>query len=312
MNKRTLLTLICAFILVVVSISPALAQDDDDTPYFPAWDGESRFTMLIMGMDRRPGARDTLRVRTDVMILASIDPQTNSLGLLHIPRDIHLTPAGTGDFIRVNSLLVEGEELQEGYGPYYAMDTIQYNLGMYVDRYVAFDFEAFINIIDALGGIEITTDYTIDDPTYPDMNYGFDPFYLPRGTHTLDGYTALQYARTRHGDNDFVRGLRQLDVIEAVFDRVSGDDMLPYLIGLAPTLLTELQSNIYTDLQLQDMMMLAQFMINIPRENISGNTINLSHNMTYTLPGGTTVYIPDRTNISELLEEVFGENYYLR
>lgn len=310
MKKAILLFLLLSLMIGVLGALPVAAQDEE--PFYPAWDGQSRFTVLVMGMDRRPGARDTLSVRTDVMILVSIDPATQSIGMLHIPRDIHFTPVGTADFIRANTLLVEGEHLQEGYGPYYAMDTIQYNLGIYVDRYVAFDFEAFMAIIDALGGVEITTDYTISDPEYPDMNYGYDPFYLPRGTHLLDGHAALQYARTRHGDNDFVRGLRQLDVIEAVFDKVTGDDMLPYLIGLAPTLLQQLDRNIYTDLRLPDMIQLAQFVVNVPRENIHADTINLSHNMIYTTPNGSNIYIPDRTNIAELLTEVFGPDYYVR
>ncbi|MEQ8672600.1 MAG: LCP family protein [Aggregatilineales bacterium] len=310
MKKAILLILVMILVTGALSVLPAAAQDEE--PFFPAWDGQSRFTILVMGMDRRPGARDTLSVRTDVMILASIDPATQSIGMLHIPRDIHLTPVGTIDFIRANTLMVEGENLQEGYGPYYAMDTIQYNLGIYVDRYVAFDFEAFMTVIDALGGVEITSDYVINDPEYPDMNYGFDPFYLSSGTHLLDGHRALQYARTRHGDNDFVRGLRQLEVIEAVFDKVTGENMLPYLIGVAPTLLSELDRNIYTDLRLPDMIQLAQFMVNIPRENIHADTINLSHNMIYTSPDGSSIYIPDRANIAELLAEVFGENYYTR
>ncbi len=315
MKKPLFLVLLLVIMFGALSVIPALAQDDNTTqeqPYFPAWDGESRFTILIMGMDRRPGARDTLRVRTDVMILLSIDPQTQSIGMLHIPRDIHLVPPNSPNFIRANTLMVEGEELQTGIGPYYAMDTMQYNFGMYVDRFIAFDFEAFIAIIDALGGVEITTTYTINDPEYPDMNYGLDPFFLSRGTHLLDGRTALQYARTRHGDNDFVRGLRQLEVIEAVYERVTGDGMLPYLVGLAPTLLDQLDRNIYTDLQLPDMIQLAQFASNVPFDNIASDTINVSHNMTYTLPSGNSVFIPDRENIDELLVEVFGENYYVR
>lgn len=309
--KKTCFTILLALFLSL-AIMPLAAQTDDDEPFYPVWDGESRFTLLVMGMDRRPNARDTYSVRTDVMILVSIDPQNQRIGMLHIPRDLHLNPPDSGDFIRVNTLMVEGERIQENTGPYYAMDTIQYNLGMFVDRFIAFDFEAFIYVIDALGGVEITTEYSINDPEYPDMNYGYDPFFLPRGTHLLDGRTALQYARTRHGDNDFVRGLRQLQVIEAVFERVTDDNMLPYLIGIAPTLLDDLGRNIYTDLRLPDMIQLAQFAVTVPPENITGDTINLSHNMVYTLPDGRNIYIPDRSNIGELLEEVFGAQYFVR
>lgn len=304
--------LVCLILaLVLLAAAPALAQDDITDPDAPlAWDGQSRFTLLVMGMDRRPGARDTLRVRTDAIMLVSLNPAENSMGILHIPRDIHLTPVGTADFLRVNTLILEGEYLQEGYGPEYAKETIQYNLGMYVDRYLAIDFEAFEYLIDLIGGVEITTTYTIDDPTYPDMNYGFDPFYLPAGTHTLDGHAALQYARTRHGDNDFQRGLRQIQVLEAIHQRVVSEGMFMELVMDAPEILQELDRKYYTDLTLNDMIMLATFMLNTPRENINSGTIDERYNLVYALPDGRQVYIPNRSTIAQLLVELFGEEYY--
>lgn len=311
MRKLLILsTLVGLFIaLGTITIAPITTQAQDDSAL--AWDGNSRFTVLVLGMDRRPGARDTLRVRTDVNILISIDPVNQSVGMLHIPRDFHLTPAGTGDFIRVNTLLLEGEDIAESYGPYYAMETVQYNLGMYVDRYVAFDFEAFISIIDAMGGVEITVEYPIYDPEYPDMNYGFDPLVLEPGTYTFDGETALAYARTRHGDNDFQRGLRQLQVIEAVYERLQDDGVLLSLIPQAQTLFGDLQNNIYTDLEIPDIIQLAQFATSIPRENIASNTLgDEGYYITYATADGRNVFIPDRATITDLLTNTFGENYY--
>ena len=54
------------------------------------------------------------------------------------------------------------------------------------------------------------------------MNYGYDPFYIRAGHQVLDGATALKYARTRHGDNDFQRAQRQQLVMYAVRDRLLG------------------------------------------------------------------------------------------
>ena len=287
-------------ILLFVTI-PSTAQDDYE------WDGERRFTVLIMGMDRRPNARDTLQVRTDVMIVASIDPIERTAGLLHIPRDLHFTPADSDRFIRVNTLVLEGENQQEGYGPYYAMDVTQFNLGMYVDRYVLFDFEAFIHVIDAIGGIEITTNYTINDPTYPDMNYGYDPFYLARGTHQLDGRTALKYARTRHGDNDFERGQRQMQVIQAVQSQVASGDILLDLLPQVPQLLDDLEGKVYTDLSLREMTLLALNAQDI--EALLTGGIDTDYNLVYALPSGNNAYVPDRNKLPDLLISVFGENY---
>ncbi len=301
---RILLVIVC--LLMMVLIVPAAAQEEEPEL---AWDGQNRFTVLVLGMDRRPGESFTLSARTDVIIVVSIDPVEERIGMLHIPRDLHLTPLNSDDFIRVNTLMFEGEQIEEDYGPYYAMDTIQYNLGMYIDRVILFDFEGFIDIVDAVGGIEITTTYTIDDPSYPDMNYGYDPFYLPRGTHLLDGHDALRYARTRHSDNDFARGERQMQVIRAIHEKVATGDSVANLILRAPQLFGALSDNIYTDLTLPDMIQLARYTVGIPQESIYTGSINQEFNMIYTEPGGRNVYIPDREKLVELLQKVFGEHY---
>lgn len=295
--------------------SPFAAQDDNAEPtdieQLPSsWNGEDRFTVLFMGMDRRPNARDTFRTRTDAMLLISIDPGSERIGILHIPRDLHFTPPGTDEFIRVNTLMIAGEDLQEGYGPYYAMDTLQYNLGIYIDRYIALDFEAFITLVDAVGGVEITTTYTINDPTYPDMNYGFDPFLLPAGTHMLDGRTALKFARTRHGDNDFLRGVRQMQLITALHKRIASEGMLPRLMRNAPALLDELERNVYTDLSLGDMVALGRYATRISSEEIYTGSINQEFNLVYSLPEGRNAYIPDRVKLPDLMVSVFGERYF--
>jgi polyisoprenyl-teichoic acid--peptidoglycan teichoic acid transferase len=303
--------LLLAGLFGLTGVDYALAQDvETDEDHIPAWDGQSRFTMLILGMDRRPGARDTLQVRTDTIILASLDPATQSIGLLHIPRDLHLTPPGSDQFVRANTLMLEGEHLQEGYGPYYAMDAVQYNLGIYIDRYVLFDFEAFIELIDALGGVEITITYNISDPTYPDMHFGFDPFFLSAGRHRLDGETALKFARTRHGDNDYMRGVRQMQLLGAIHEQVARSDSLPRLMMQAPQLMQELRHNVYTDLAVQDIIYLAQYASAIPPEHVVTGAINQEHIILYALPGGTRAYIPDRTKLADLMTSVFGENYF--
>ncbi|GAB4513072.1 MAG: hypothetical protein OHK0046_13470 [Anaerolineae bacterium] len=302
MMKRLLLILV----LLMLAL-PTIAQEEEE---LPLWDGQSRLNILVMGMDRRPGARDTLSVRTDAIFLISINPAEERIGILHIPRDLHFVPAGSADFIRVNTLVLEGEDLQEGYGPYYAMETLQYNLGMYIDRYVMFDFEAFITLVDAVDGVTITTRYTIDDPTYPDMNYGFDPFYLPAGTHTLNGRDALRFARTRHGDNDFVRGERQMQVITALQEKLAEGRTLAQLVLQAPTLYEELSHNIYTDLALEEIIRLGQIGVLIPQENVYTGGINLEYNLQYTLPNGQNVYIPDRAALADLMVELFGEDYF--
>lgn len=312
MRLRSLLALALAW-LALTGTAQAQETPPDVNPFNPLvqptrWDGESRFTVLVMGIDRRPDMRDPLAARTDAILLVSFDPRTDSIGILHIPRDLHFAVPNLEQLLRVNTLVMRGEQLQEGYGPYYAMDTIQYNFGMYVDAFVMFDFEGFSALVDAIGGVEISIDYTINDPTYPDMNYGYDPFFLRAGTHTLDGATALKFARTRHGTNDYVRGARQLQLVMAIGEKATRADVLPRLLVAAPDLLAELGRHLLTDIALEDGLQLALMAARVPLENVRTGAINEA-TISYFFQQGGTVAIPDREKIGDLLRSVFGDDY---
>lgn len=272
------------------------------------WDGASRFTVLVMGLDRRPGEQG-LAFRTDTMLLVSMDPFSNSLGVLSIPRDLYVDVPGYSQLQRVNTPMVLGELRQPGYGPQLAMQTVQYNLGIRVHDYVIVDFNAFVRFVDLIGGIEMDIPYPISDPLYPDMNYGYDPFYIRPGRQVLDGSTALKYARTRHGDNDFQRATRQQAVMYAVRDRLFTADALTHLIIQAPTLWTTLSEGVYTGLTLEQIIQLALYLKNIPAENIRTGVINETYTMNWTTPQGAAVLVPDRARLGQLMVEVFGPSY---
>lgn len=281
----------------------------DGTPVeLKPWDGETRFTVLLMGIDRRPGDRSLAHL-TDTMLLISIDPATKRIGVLSIPRDLYVQVPGYSELQRINTAMVLGEIRSPGSGPQLAMQTVQYNLGVRVHEYILLDFRAAIDLVNAIGGIEVTTNYTIDDPYYPDMYYGYDPFYLPAGTHQLDGEQALKYARTRHGDSDLERARRQQEVIFAVRDRVTSLDMLPDLVMQAPALLASLDDNLYTGLDLQEMIELAFFAREVPMENITTGVIDYGYVQDYTTSRGEQVLIPNRASLGGLLSTTFGENY---
>lgn len=273
------------------------------------WNGTSRFTVLLMGLDRRP-EETGLAYRTDTILLVSIDPATNSMGILSIPRDLYVDVPGY-DLQRVNSPMVLGELRQPGYGPSLAMQTVQNNLGIRVHDYLAVDFQAFADFIDVIGGIDIDIPYNISDPLYPDMNYGYDPFYIKAGLQHLDGKTALKYARTRHGDNDFQRAYRQQLVIYAIRERLTNPEMLPQLIINSPTLWETLSDGVYTGLSLDTVIQLALYVKDIPAENIRTGVINEGYVMDYSTADGASVLVPDREKLAELMVEVFGMDYSL-
>lgn len=293
--------------LSLISGSRLRLEDGRDIIIEP-WDGESRFTILLMGIDRRPGETG-LAYRTDTMMLISLEPDTQQIGVLSIPRDLYVPMGGYSSLQRVNSAMVLGELSEEGTGPDLAMRTVQNNLGIRVNDYAAVDFNGFIQFVDLIGGVEIETTYTINDPTFPNMFYGFDPFYLPAGTHQLDGATALKFARTRHGDNDFRRALRQQQVLYAVRDRLLEPGVLAQLIVQSPTLYQQYQDNVSTGLTLDQMIQLMLFVKDIPEENITTGVIDQRYISNYRTSQGAAVLIPNRNRIGELMVEIFGENY---
>lgn len=306
--------LVCCLLLSM----PINAQTQDDDPIQDSfglrelgWDGENRLTAVILGLDRRPSEGLAL-TRTDTIIIASIYPAEEQITLFHIPRDTYLKipsgyKTGSADYIQANTMLMEGERMQEDYGPYWVGDVVACNFGIYIDRYVLLDFEAFIELVDAMGGLKITTLFPISDSTFPDMNFRYDPFYLSAGDHVLNGYDALRYARTRHQDNDLVRGDRQTEVLEAIYDQIQQPDVLAGLLAQAPDLLRSLKRHIETDIMLEDMPQLIQMALSIPRDNIISDTLESAYTI-HTIHEGRNIVIPNPQNIDELMGELFGQD----
>jgi anionic cell wall polymer biosynthesis LytR-Cps2A-Psr (LCP) family protein len=187
------------------------------------------------------------------------------------------------------------------------MQTVEYNLGVYIDHYVMVDFSTVINGINQLGGIDVYVPYNINDPTFPDMDYGFDPLFIAAGQQHFDGLTALKYARTRHQDNDFYRARRQQQVALAVRDKALALG-LPTLIVRAPSLYSQFEQGIRTDLSLQEIIQLAQVIEGIPDENIQNEVLDQNYVSNYLTENGAQVLIPINEAIEPLIRQMFYNN----
>ncbi|HLA42926.1 MAG TPA: LCP family protein [Aggregatilineales bacterium] len=271
------------------------------------WDGQERFTILLMGLDKRPGESGSA-FRTDSMMLVSLDPRTNSIGILSIPRDLYVEVPYQG-LHRVNAAYVIGELEQPGGGPTAAMQAVQYNFGIRVNEFMTVDFQSVIAIIDAIGGIDIEVPSEITDYSYPTMDYGTETFHVDAGWQNMDGTTALKYARTRHASDDIDRASRQQQVVYAVRDRVTSLGMVDDLIVQAPFLYGQLRSGINTGLSLDQMIELALWAQDVPRENIHNGVVSWEYLSGYQTPTGGSVLVPNRSRIGELMVSVFGANY---
>jgi LCP family protein required for cell wall assembly len=270
----------------------------------PIWDGEGRINLLMMGIDQR-GSQGG-HWRTDTMIIVTIDPEAQTVGMISVPRDLWVPIWGYDIENRINTAHYYGSYYgYPGGGPALARDTVAYNLGIPIHHYVRLNFTAFEKLIDEIGGIDIYNEQTINDPRYPNDSYGYDPFYLPAGQHHLDGETALKYARSRHGTGDFDRANRQQDVILAARDQVVQLDQLPRLIANGPQILNTLGESVQTDLTFDQAVQLAQILNGIPREDYHGAVIDRSYTQPYTTDTGAQVLIPLRDRIARLYESFF-------
>ena len=273
----------------------------------PGWEGNEPFTVLMMGMDQRPGEFG-MSFRTDTMILIRLDPVENRVGILSIPRDLYVEIPPNYGVQKINTAYGLGELEGPGGGPHLAMQTVQYNFGIHVNEFVVVDFNSFTSIIDLIGGINVEVPYAINDPLYPDMNYGYDPFYIDAGWQHLDGETALKYARTRHSTDDIDRGRRQQQVLYAVRDRVTTFNLIPELVPQAYSLWAELRKGINTGLSLDQILELAWWVIDVPTANYTNRVVGWEYveSIRY---NGQDILVPIRSKLAPLMTEVFGPTY---
>jgi len=266
----------------------------------PNYEQKERVNILLLGIDKRP---DEYVSRTDTMILVTVDPRSKTAGMLSIPRDLWVSVPGYAED-RINKAYYLGDrDKYPGGGPALAMKTVQYNLGVPVHFYAQIDFEGFRQIIDILGGIDIYVPETIDDPDFPDNNYGFDPFYIEAGQHTLNGYDAMRYARTRATPGaDFSRARRQQQVLLAMRDKA----LQIGIVSKIPDLWTTMAGTVETDLQLVDILELAQLADEIGPDQIKSAVIDTTMTIDYIVPEtGAQVLLPLREKIRIVVEDMF-------
>jgi LCP family protein required for cell wall assembly len=263
---------------------------------------QERVNVLVLGTDKR--VHEEGPSRTDTMIVLTVDPRSKSAGMLSIPRDLWVSIPGYSEN-RVNTAHFLGElDDYPGGGPGLAKKTVQYALGVPIHYYVRVNFEGFERLVDAIEGITVDVKEAIHDERYPDGNYGYMTVEIPVGVQHMDGTTALQYARARHGGSDFARARRQQDVIRAVRDKVLSLD-IP--LTRIPEMLRIVGDSVQTDLNLNEMYALAKLGREVPAENITSIVIDESMTTPQLTPDGADVLIPNHARIREMVDELFAD-----
>ncbi|NEP16304.1 MAG: LCP family protein [Leptolyngbya sp. SIO4C1] len=214
--------------------------------------------ILVMGLDEArdvEGATpDDLVGRTDTMLLVRLDPETESVNVLSIPRDTRVEIPGYG-LDKINQANFEG-------GAALAAQTVSHNFNdVEIDRYIRVSTNAFREIVDLVGGVEV---FVPKPMYYEDKTQGL-LIDLEPGWQTLDGDEAEQFARFRQDSSgDIGRVQRQQILLKALKERL----LSPATITQLPQIVRLLQRHIDTNLSPEEMLALAGFGLQLEPESL--------------------------------------------
>ena len=173
------------------------------------------FVIYLSGVDTR--GELTENARSDVNILAAVNPATKRVALINTPRDYYVDLAGTDSKDKLTHAGLYGVET--------SMATLGGLYGVSVDHYIRINFAGFIQIIDALGGVDVYSDQAFTSVGSPGY---YDPTTFVEGWNHLDGKSALAFARERHAfaSGDIQRGINQMKVIDAMLNKIKSPALL--------------------------------------------------------------------------------------
>jgi polyisoprenyl-teichoic acid--peptidoglycan teichoic acid transferase len=203
---------------------------------------EDRINVLLLGMG---GPGHDGPYLTDTIMVVSIKPSTNEVAMISLPRDMGVDIPNQGLY-KINHANHFGEKQKAGWGGAFASEIISETLGIPIHYYVRVDFKAFEEIINEVGGITVNVDQSFVDPLFPlSGTIEYKTVSFKKGVTSMDGDTALTFARSRHGNNgegsDFARAARQQKVILALKEK-----MLSYETILNPVRINSIMKSLDT------------------------------------------------------------------
>lgn len=215
-------------------------RDEQIEPY------EDNVSILFIGVDDSEKRNDTSS-RSDALMLATLNNADKSIKLLSIPRDslVYIPEVGYQDKI-THAHAFGGVEA--------SIETVEDLFDIPVDYFVKMNFNAFIDVVDALGGISVEVPYERIELDENDKK----TIHLKPGLQNLDGRHALALARTRKADNDIERGKRQQVILKAMIEKAGSVSS----ISKYGEVIDALGNNLTTDLSFNDMKAMIAYLNN--------------------------------------------------
>ncbi len=253
--------------------------------------------VLLLGADSEGEKEVSL---TDVMMIASIFPDTPGVSLISIPRDFYAwIPTWGHD--KVNTAYLRGyKNNYPGGGPGLVKATVEYNLGVPIHYYAQVNFDSYRSIVDAVGGVDVVVECPFHD-TYPDPEApgGATDVDMEPGIHHLDGKHALWYVRSRWNTSDFDRHRRQQQVLREIFSRALSQNLL----GQIPEFWKVYKDEVKTDLGLTDLLYLGSVGARFDLRNLKSRFIRGSTLLESQTTHRGYVLVPQRDALYEFMQE---------
>lgn len=226
---------------------------------------DKRINILLLGKasEDYPSGKDL----TDTIMVASIDMETKKVSFLSLPRDLSIPIPGMTLETKINALYAMGKDRDDPFS--IIREGVSSLLDLPIHYCFMVDYKAFVQVVDAIGGIHVMVERDILDTRFPGPNYSYQTFELKKGLHHLDGATALKYVRERHSDpmGDFGRAKRQQQTLKAIKTKIWNAKI--FLNPLSITeLLHALEGTLKMDMPLEEIPRVLELSETLDLENI--------------------------------------------
>lgn len=253
-----------------------------EAPIGPAanWQGTDNF--LVLGTDRRAGEGSW---RTDVIMIVGIDRAQGQAAVFSIPRDLYVQIPGYG-YGRINQADFLGER-NGGYGggPKLISSILSATLGIETNHWVRIQMDGFVQVVDAIGGVNVYLDCPFYEPIFNLTTQSWDYFTLPAGDNFLDGEDAYWFVRLRLRESDIGRSARQRQFLWALRDKMLNTNMVTRF----PELWSAFQDTFSTDLSLFELVDLTRLGLSFNAENVHAGGLTLADLQGFTTEQGAAV-----------------------
>ncbi len=224
---------------VLPGVGKAMKEDD------------GRVNVVLLGMRGQniPGGG----LLADTIMIVSFVPDENKMALISIPRDLYVKVPGTKTMSKINAVYAFGEENGKRQGLSQMKKIVGEVSGLDIHYAVALNFIGFKQLVDVVGGIEITLKAPFHETTqFVKGNECGGQFFLPKGVNNLNGEKALCYVRSRENTSDFDRAKRQQVVLQALKAKLLSIGTFADF-GKVNSILSTVGNNVRTDMSASEM-----------------------------------------------------------